>query len=185
MKPYQPEGLWKELSLRPGYMQVYEPDTGKNARRRSLYTFWKRASHHPMMATFDAPNREVCTFSRGITNTPLQALTLLHDPQFVEAGHGLADRLIAEKAASDSIEDRAAYAFQIATARSPEPSEMSALVSLFEAERDAFAKTPEEAEKLLAIGGKPTPDSIKPAEFAAWIMVSRAILNLSEVVTKN
>ena len=185
VKPYQPAGLWKELTLRPGFMQVYEPDTGANARRRSLYTFWKRAAHHPMMATFDAPNREVCTFSRGVTNTPLQALVLLHDPQFVEAARGLAQRIATEPPSGADDDQRIDFAFLAAAGRSPKPIEAEALKALLASEREAFAVAPEESEAMLAIGGLPIPESIEPNDLAAWMMVSRALLNLSEVVSKH
>ncbi|MGB0579804.1 MAG: PSD1 and planctomycete cytochrome C domain-containing protein, partial [Limisphaerales bacterium] len=92
VKPYQPAGLWARLTKHPDFQQTYQPDTGQNLYRRSLYTYWKRASLHPMLATFDAPRRQVCTVSRRPTNTPQQALILLHDPQFVEAARHLADR---------------------------------------------------------------------------------------------
>ena len=185
VKPYQPAGLWKELTLRPGFMQTYEPDTGENGRRRSLYTFWKRAAHHPMMATFDAPNREVCTFSRGVTNTPLQALVLLHDPQFVEAARGLAQRILTEPPANAEDESRLRFAFLAATGRTPKPVEVQALSELLSEERDAFAGNPAEAESMIAIGNLPIPEGVDPANLAAWMMVARALLNLSEVVTKH
>lgn len=185
VKPYQPEGLWKELTLRPGFMQVYEPDSGPNARRRSLYTFWKRAAHHPMMATFDAPNREVCTFSRGVTNTPLQALVLLHDPQFVASARGLAQRIAMDLPPGASDDQRIEFAFVAAAGRLPKPAEARALADLLASERQAFAGDPGEAEALLAIGELPVPETMEPNDLAAWMMVSRALLNLSEVVSKH
>ncbi|MFT5468050.1 MAG: hypothetical protein ACI8UO_003158 [Verrucomicrobiales bacterium] len=181
-KPYQPVGLWRELSLRPGYMQVYEEDKGKGLYRRSLYTFWKRAAHHPMMSTFDAPTREVCTFSRGATNTPLQALILLHDPQFVEAARGLAARMMAVEADPRAQID---FAFLVTLSRSPEAAELAILLDLYKSELGKLRANPAEIEKLLGVGEAPVPPNVDQAELATCMMVARAILNLSETITKN
>lgn len=171
VKPYQPAGLWKELTLRPNFMQVYEPDEGADGYRRGLYTFWKRAAHHPMMATFDAPNREVCTFSRGATNTPLQALVLLHDPQFLDAARGLAKRARSE---SNNPTDQIAYAFVTATSRQPTPEESKTLAQLYQRELSHFQTQKEEAR---ALAGEDDPAT------AALVMTTRLILNLSETIT--
>ncbi len=167
VKPYQPEGLWKILTLRPNMMQIYEPDTDENAWRRGLYTFWKRASHHPVMSTFDAPNREICTFSRGSTNTPLQALILLHDPQFFEAARGLAQRM----------DGNLAKGFEIVTSRLPNQREQQILSELFASERQTLQSQPEEVQRLAGADGT--------VEQAAAVMVARTLLNLSEAITKS
>ena len=91
VKPYQPPGLWEEKSG-----LTYQRDVGPGSHRRSLYTFWKRTSPPPAMLTFDATTREVCAVKRQTTATPLQALVLLNDPQFVEAARALAQRAMNE-----------------------------------------------------------------------------------------
>ena len=90
VKPYQPAGLWEQS----GTGKTYKQDTGDKLYRRSLYTFWRRTSPPPSMATFDAMSREVCTARRDVTATPLQSLVLLNDPQFVEAARVLAEQLL-------------------------------------------------------------------------------------------
>ena len=89
VKPYQPAGVWKEASG-----ATYQADKGEGLHRRSLYTYWKRTAPPPAMLTFDATTREDCVARRSTTNTPLQALVLLNDPQFVEAARMLAQRML-------------------------------------------------------------------------------------------
>ncbi|MDF1861664.1 MAG: DUF1553 domain-containing protein, partial [Verrucomicrobiales bacterium] len=149
---------------------------------RGLYTFWKRAAHHPMMSTFDAPNREVCTFSRSATNTPLQALVLLHDPQFVEAARVLAAKLVQS---SNRVESRIQQGYLTILSRDPSGLELEKLSELYEAEFSAFQANDKEAEKLLAVGEAPLEDNLDPAEVAAMTMVVRTIMNLSETITKH
>ncbi len=182
VKPYQPPGLWKELTNRKNFQQVYQADAGDGLYRRGLYTIWKRAAHHPMMATFDAPNREVCTFSRSVTNTPLQALVLLHDPQFVEAARQLAVRLLRE---CEGVDERIRLAYRVVLAREPGESEMRLMREFAQAEAAALRENPDEATKLLAVGASPAPDDVDPVELAAMTMMARAVLNLSEAITRH
>jgi hypothetical protein len=128
--PPQPE-LWSEIShfgwKRPFTSQIYLPGQRESHYRRSLYTFWKRTSPPPVMAIFDAPTRETCAVVRNATNTPLQALVLLNEPQFVEAGNALGQRMIDE--GGDTAEARIAYGFRLATGRNPDLKEMEILTS--------------------------------------------------------
>ncbi|MFU8892432.1 MAG: PSD1 and planctomycete cytochrome C domain-containing protein [Luteolibacter sp.] len=128
--PPQPE-LWSEIShfgwKRPFTSQIFLPGRGDSQYRRSLYTFWKRTSPPPVMAIFDAPTRETCAVVRNATNTPLQALVLLNEPQFVEAGNALGQRMIDE--GGDTAEARIAYGFRLATGRNPDLKEMEILTS--------------------------------------------------------
>src|SRR5947209_8866907 len=110
--------------------QVYVQSHGADLYRRSMYTFWKRTSPPPAMSTFDAPDRETCTVRRARTNTPLQALVLWNDPTYVEAARKMAERVITE--GGPSVEDRITYAFELATARKPNPSELGVLRKVFE-----------------------------------------------------
>ncbi len=117
VKPYQPAGLWEEKSGTP-----YQRDVGPGSHRRSLYTFWKRTSPPPAMLTFDATTREVCAVKRQTTATPLQALVLLNDPQYVEAARGLARRAFHE--GGSTLADRVVFLFRATTGRRPGPREI-------------------------------------------------------------
>jgi hypothetical protein len=154
VRPYQPPGLWEELSSRQDSdkfsAQKFVQDHGEGLYRRSLYTFWKRTSPPPSLTTFDAPDREKCTVGRERTNTPLQALVLMNDPTYVEAARKLAERMMKEGGAAPA--ERVAFAFRLATARMPSESETRALVQLFEKQRAHFSISPEKADGLLAVG---------------------------------
>ncbi len=185
VKPYQPEGLWKEVSYGGTEFtgQIFEQDTGENLYRRSMYTFWKRQSPPPGMLIFDAPNREVCTVRRARTNTPLQALALMNDTQYVEAARVLAERMMKE--AGPEPMDRVMYAFELATAREPKPEECSVLVETFNAQVEAYRQNREAASALLAVGEHPRDESLDVPELAAWSTIASIILNLDETVTKS
>ncbi|MFO0908594.1 MAG: DUF1553 domain-containing protein [Isosphaeraceae bacterium] len=129
VSPYQPTGLWEELMSREDgknwTAQVYEQSHGRDLYRRTMYTFWKRTSPPPALATFDAPDRETCTVRRARTNTPLQALVLLNDPTYVEAARKLAERVMTE--AGPEIDARIERAFRLCTARRPSARELGVL----------------------------------------------------------
>lgn len=179
VKPYQPAGLWKRLTNRRDYRQTYEQDRGTSLYRRSLYTFWKRGLLHPSMAAFDAPTREVCTVRRRITNTPQQALVLLNDPQFVEAARAFAERIL-----QIDEQSRLEFAFREATSRSPADAELAVLQNLLAAEKTRFENNTEAAKKLLEVGDSQAPSG-DLTDRAAYTMVARALLNLSETITRN
>jgi hypothetical protein len=170
VKPYQPPGLWKELSGG----EDYHPDTGEGLHRRSLYTFWKRTAPPPMMMNFDAAGRETCVVRELRTNTPLQALNLMNDVTFLEAARGLAGRMLREGGTTPDA--RLAWGFELATARPPKPRESEILRSSLQYYKDAFQGDPEAAAKYAAAGGGP--------EFAAYTTVASMILNLDAVVSK-
>src|SRR5205085_7039070 len=132
VKPYQPPGLWEAVSYNNS--QKYVADTGDDQYRRSLYIYWKRQSPPPNMLLFDAPTREYCVVRRPRTNTPLQALTLLNDPQFVEASRAFASRIIRTCGSDDR--KRLEYAFRVATSRKPSPEELQVLVDTLKAQQD-------------------------------------------------
>jgi hypothetical protein len=185
VSPYQPAGLWEELAVRADgdrfTAQKYDQSHGKDLYRRTMYTFWKRTSPPPTLATFDAPDRETCTVRRARTNTPLQALILMNDPTYVEAARKLAERLMLEE---PSAEDRIAYAFRLVLARRPTDVEVAALRRLFEKQMAAFRADRPAALKLLAVGESGRNEKLNPAELAAWNVVASVILNLDETVTK-
>ena len=178
VKPYQPAGLWKELS--DG--QSYEPDHGENLYRRSLYTFWKRTIPPPSMITFDAAGRETCIVRESRTNTPLQALTLMNNVTFVEASRVLAERIIAE--GGDTPQERIRMAFRVATARHPTAEETRILVEGFYHHRESYRRDPEAALRLVREGESPRDESIEVSELAAYTTISSLILNLDETLTK-
>lgn len=185
VSPYQPEGLWQELSSRGDSKnwtaQEFVQSHGDDLYRRGMYTFWKRTSPPPMMTTFDAPDRETCTLQRSRTNTPLQALVLMNDPVFVESARKMAERVLQEE--STSRDARLTRAMQLVAARSPRPAELDVLVRMMEDFSKEYAD-PEKAAALLKLGESPAvwQDS---TELAAWTMVCSALLNLDEVVTRN
>jgi hypothetical protein len=183
VKPYQPAGLWKQLTNREKYQQVYRADTGDGLYRRSVYTYWKRAAHHPAMSAFDAPAREICSVTRERTTTPQQALVLLHDPQFIEAARHLAQRMLSETTFGKTPAGRIRHAFKLATSRLPNARELELLLSFHRSE--AARLTPAETDRLLAVGESPVPAATDQTELAAYTMVARMILNLSEVITLN
>jgi len=177
VKPYQPEGLWKSVSY--DAKLGYEPSTGIDLHRRSLYSYWKRQSPPPNMLAFDAGTRETCSVRRSRTNTPLQALVLMNDPVFIEAAEHLAIRTLVEsKKTSDS--DRARYAFRLATARYPDADELNVLTTLYKKQLKNYQGNPKAAKKLLTSN----PAKHSPAELAAWTTVSNLILSLDETITK-
>jgi hypothetical protein len=182
VKPYQPSGLWKAVGYTGSNTVSFTQDAGDALYRRSVYTFWKRTSPPPSMSTFDAPSRESCTVRRARTNTPLQALVLLNDIQFVEAARHLGERLITE--GGSTPEDRITYGFRVATARAPSPRELAVVLKLYQDQLANYQKDPEAAVKLISVGDSPRNEKLDPAELAAWSMIGSVLLNLDETVTK-
>lgn len=180
VKPYQPANIWNEVSLNGGLR--YKRDSGAKLYRRSLYTYWKRSAPMPNMLIFDVPSREKCVVKRARTNTPLQALVTLNDPQFVEAGRAFAARLIQSE--SDPRQ-RIDLAYRLATARPASAREIDVLTRILRRQRERFAETPESAEQFLAVGQWQPDGSIAPLEHAAWTVIAQMILNLDETLTRN
>ncbi len=135
--------------------RTYQPHLDRRQWRRGVYIHWQRQFLHPMLAAFDAPSREECTAQRPVSNTPLSALVLLNDPSFAAAAAGLAERM--KKDGGASREERLRYAFQQTLSREPDVEELALLGALFDGEAD---------------------------EAQAWVLAARAILNLSETITR-
>ena len=182
VKPFQPEGLWIDKGNFSAKLLRYKPDTGEQLYRRSLYTFIRRTSPHPAMVAFDAPNRDICQVRRESTNTPLQALVLLNDPQFVEAARVFAERIQVE--AGDSIEDQIVYAFRTVTSRNPSPEETSILRELLEEENKRLSEAPEAAKALLGTGSHPSNPELDPVKTAALAVLANTLLNHDSFYTK-
>ncbi|MEW5978589.1 MAG: DUF1553 domain-containing protein [Acidobacteriota bacterium] len=177
VKPYQPDGLWAELSG-----EDYQRDSGDSLYRRSLYTFWKRTAPPPMMMNFDAAGRETCVVRENRTNTPLQALNLMNDVTFLEAARALAQQVMLN--GGQTTQDRIRHAFRVATARRPRPKEEAVLKAGWEKYVAEYRSQPKLAFKLLTEGEYPVDERLDPAELAAYTMVASLILNLDEVLTK-
>jgi hypothetical protein len=183
VRPYQPPGLWEEMAFGEGYSgQSYEQSSGKDLYRRGLYTLWKRTVPPASLAIFDAPDREKCTARRALTNTPLQALTLMNDPTYVEAARALAQRVLLGGGKDDK--SRVVSAFRLATGRPPTRKEVGVLRDLLERQRRTFAADRRSAVKLIDVGESGRDTRLDAAELAAWTMVASTILNLDETITK-
>ena len=155
---------------------------GEDKYRRGLYTSWRRSIPYPSMAAFDAPSRNVCTISRGRTNTPLQALVTLNDPVYVEAAQALARRI--DQQGGESALDKAMYAFRSCLARHPSDLELQRVVELFERLKTDYAETPEEAKLMATSELGEASESADIIDLAAWTVVSNVLLNLDETLVK-
>jgi mono/diheme cytochrome c family protein len=181
--PYQPKGLWEEMAFGEGYSgQAYEQSRGKDLYRRGIYTLWKRTVPPASLATFDAPDREKCAARRALTNTPLQALTLMNDPTYVEAARALAQRALLEGGKDEKA--RIVHAFRLATARKPTGKEVGVLRDLLKGRLTGFRKDRQSALKLVGVGESVRDSRLDVAELAAWTTVASVILNLDETITK-
>jgi hypothetical protein len=176
VKPYQPAGLWKELAMQD---MDYVQSKGDDLYRRSLYTFWKRTIPPPMLAAFDAANREACVVRETRTNTPLQALNLMNDVTFVEAARKLAERMIREGGT-----DPLTYGFRVVTARRPSPDELRVLADGLAYHRDYFSTDATRAAEFLKQGESPVDASMDTSELAAYAAVASLMLNLDEASAK-
>lgn len=182
VRPYQPDGVWEAVGYTSSNTAKYARDSGEGLYRRSLYTFLKRTAPPPNMAILDAPSRETCVVRRERTNTPLAALVLLNDPQFVEAARVFASRLRRETDGTpEAMVDRAV---DWVLSRRATDDERRELVAYFDRERAAFAEEPEAAAQLLAVGEAPRDDTLPPADHAAWTLVTSLLLNLDEAVSR-
>ncbi|MEX2137954.1 MAG: PSD1 and planctomycete cytochrome C domain-containing protein [Pirellulales bacterium] len=186
--PPQPEGLWNS----PYSSEKWQTSSGEDKYRRGLYTFWKRTSPYPSFMSFDAPSREFCVVRRPRTNTPLQALTLLNDPVYVEAAQALARRMMNE--GGDEMASRASLGVRLVLSRAPQPAEVERLVALYEGELVHYRQDANAAESMAGkldrkqseekseAGAK--ANEFDTAELAAWTVVANVLLNLDEAVTK-
>ena len=183
VKPYQPDGLWQEVAMPSSNTRLFERGMDTDLWRRSLYTYWKRACPPPALLTFDAPTREFCTIRRASTNTPLQALVLWNDEQYVEAARVLAERTLNLPAAGDN--ERIVDLVRRCTGRKPDSTESAKLNAALVAFRARFAAAVEDAKLLVEVGERMTDAKLDPIELAAWTMVTSAVLNLDATITKS
>jgi hypothetical protein len=183
VRPYQPPGIWEAVGYTTSNTAKYSQDKGDALYRRSLYIFWKRTAPPPSMTTFDAPSRESCTARRERTNTPLQALVTMNDPQFFEAARHLGHRMICQGGRTDA--DRLRFGFRLVTARPPSAEESAVLTQALEAQRARYTPDLDAARKVIAVGESPVPADAAPAELAAYTLVASLLLNLDEAITKH
>lgn len=179
VKPYQPAGYWAQLNFPK---RRYQADTGTAQYRRGLYTHWQRTFLHPSLLAFDAPAREECTARRDRSNTPLQSLVLLNDPTYVEAARKLAERVLVES--NGEFEQRLAWLYNQTLARAPRENEISLLRPLFEESLATYREAPEAAQELVAVGYSKTVEQTDPVQLAAWMSVTRSVMNLHEFITR-
>jgi mono/diheme cytochrome c family protein len=183
VKPYQPAGLWQEVSMPQSNTRVFEQGMGDDLWRRSIYTYWKRACPPPSLQTFDAPTREACVIRRPSTNTPLQALVLWNDVQYVEAARSLAERTLLASGADDTARMR--ELFLRCTGREAEAAELERLLAAIASFRARYATDPDAASALVRTGNRPVAADIPPVDLAAWTMVASAVMNLHETITQD
>ena len=162
--------------------KAYAPGRAEDLYRRSMYTYWKRASPPPSMQVFDAPTRESCVTGRLATNTPLQALVLWNDPQFIECARVLASRVLGSPG-TDA--ERLTELYRRCAGRRPDAKRLELLVSLLGQFRERYAAAPEDAQKLTTIGESMVPAGVQRPELAAWTMVANAVMATDAFVTKD
>jgi hypothetical protein len=183
VRPYQPAGLWEQVAVGGGYSsQTYVQSQGPDLYRRGLYTYWKRSLPHPALVAFDAPTRETCTACRPRTNTPLQALVLLNDPNFVEAARALAERILREE--GSDFAGRVAHGFRLCTGRTPTEREVRVLERLYRQRLADYRKDLDAARKLVNVGASRSAPGLDVSELAAWTVVANLLLNLDEVIAR-
>lgn len=176
VRPPVPEGV---MNLGYANSIKWEESEGEDRYRRGLYIFFQRTVAYPMLMTFDCPDSNVSTLARNRSNTPLQSLTLLNDPVFVEAAQALGKRLLTT--GPETLEARVAAAFKLCMGREPKPKEQEMLVALVQSQEAAFAPIPEDAKTLV---GPYLPESVSPATAAAHTVLARSIMNLDEFLTR-
>ncbi|HEY5310873.1 MAG TPA: PSD1 and planctomycete cytochrome C domain-containing protein [Pirellulales bacterium] len=178
VRPFQPDGLWVKVG---GQKVDYVVSPGERQYRRGLYVVLKRAAPYPSFVNFDANARLACRVKRPRSNTPLQALTLLNDPVYVEAALALARRIVVDRP-EDGIDARLAYLFRLAVARTPDSAEVAVLRKLWDAQRAAAKDNPAAAREL--VGKLKLPPGVAADEFAAWYAAATAVLNLDETINR-
>ena len=181
VKPYQPEGIWEAVAMPQSNTKNYKQDAGEALYRRSIYTFWKRTAVPPTMEILDAPTRETFCVRRSRTNTPLQALALLNDPQFVEAARNLAAKALTEQKDFDSRLDLISLRL---LNRKFDTAERAVVKETLDAALAHYAANPEEARLAIVTGETKAPETLPAPELASWSLVASQIFNLDETVTR-
>ncbi len=181
VKPYQPEGVWEAVAMIGSNTRDYRSDKGASLYRRSMYTFWKRSAPPASMDILNAPSRETCTVRRDRTNTPLQALVSLNDPQFIEACRALATRALQ---AGDQVDARIDFIARRLLSRPLTNEELPIVLSSLDDLLKHYQAHPEQAAELIKVGELPVEANVPPVELAAFTMVANELMNLDEVLNK-
>ncbi len=182
VKPYQPDGVWEAVAMIGSNTRDYKHDSGESLYRRSLYTFWKRAAPPASMEIFNAPSRETCTVHRECTDTPLQALVTLNDPQFVEAARNLAQ--LALEQAGTAKDARLDFMAGRLLARRLRPAELKITESVLNDLLAHYRKDPKDAEALISVGESKADAKLDKPTLAAYAMMANELLNLDETLNK-
>jgi len=188
VKPYQPPGLWREKTMRPGSNTgVFKRDTGDKLYRRGMYTFWKQASPPPQMELFDAPSREACQVKRPITNTPLQALMLMNDETYLEMSRALAARVMSEIEGEWQVQmaDRIRRGLRLATGRVFSDEELAQWIVFTNENYEKFSQNPERTKSFLKYGEFQQNENLSEIELAALAFTMSAAYNLDETITRD
>jgi hypothetical protein len=183
VKPYQPPGVWEAVAMFDSNTRFYKQDHGESLYRRSLYTFWKRSAPPASMEIFNAPSRENCTVRRERTDTPVQALVTMNDPQWVEAARNLAERALRDVPNGD-FNGRLDYLTDCVVARPFDAPERAVCRTALERFRAAYRADAAAAKKLIAVGESKADAKLPADELAAWTMLASQVMNLDEALTK-
>ena len=173
VKPYQPPGMWEALGHQKSNTRVYVPDAGSKVYRRSIYVYWKRTSPHPMMTLFDAPSRESACAGRSRTDTPLQSLALLNEPQRIYSARTLAESIVESQDRDEALVD---FLFETLAGRKANATEQDACVSLLEQTKSTYAADPSLAASLIEVGKAQRNEALDPVEVAAWTQLVATVM---------
>lgn len=180
VRPYQPDGIWEAVAMKESNTKSYVQDKGESLYRRSLYTLWKRTAAPASMEIFNAPTRESFCVRRDRTNTPLQALVVMNDPQFIEGSRVLATNAMA--AAAD-FDQRLDWITSRLINRKFTGQEKAVVKKTLDAALDNYRKNPEDAKSVITTGETPYPKDIDITDLAAWSVIASQIMNLDETLT--
>ena len=180
-RPYQPENIWEIVGLPNSNTRTYKQDSGEDLHRRTIYNFWKRMAPPPSLEALNAPSREFCTVKRERTNTPLQALVTLNDPQFVEAARHLAQECMIDADSDKEIINSMAVRV---LGRSFSKEEQSVLLSDYSKFLAYYESKPKDAEALTSVGETDAPQNLDRVKLATWTLVANQVMNLDEALNK-
>lgn len=184
VKPYQPINIWETVAMDDSNTRFYKQDSGDSLYRRSMYTFWKRSAPPASLDIFNAPSRETCIVRRERTNTPLQALVTMNDPQFVEAARWLAQHAMKETPGQGKVESQVNFMAARLISRELDPKEMSIVMSSYHDYLVYYDSKPADAAKLLKVGESKADENLPKPQFAAMTMVANELMNMDEVLAK-
>ena len=182
VKPYQPEGVWEAVTMPESDTHNYKRDAGEALYRRSLYTLWKRAAPPASLEIFNAPNRQTCTVRRERTDTPLQALVTMNDPQFVEAARNLAERAL--KQGGQKNAEVVDFMARNVLSRPLRAEEQRVVQAGLKQMLLHYQKSPKDAGALIRAGESKADAKLDPPTLAAYTMVANQLMNLDETLNK-